>query len=528
MPIRLAFFGGVSTVSGNCQLVEHARGRFLVDCGLFSGTPTVRALDRREPPFAPASLDFVLVTHGHLDHAGGLPRLVRAGFRGPIMASEPTCELLAVVLGDLAERLEEEAAVRNRRARRRGAAEEPPLFGRRDVARCLERLERCDPGRWFEAGPGVRVRMTETGHVAGAVSLELEIEDPPGPPQRLLISGDLGPASASAGVQPPEAGGFDHLILSCAGAEREPGPPPDVDARRRGLAREVGEALEAGGPVLIPIFGGERTQELVHALIEAIARGELPPVPVLLDSPLASEALRSFATHRDAPDQPEPVSLRRDTRLLAVHGEAARATLARHGGRAILLAPAGMAENGPIRRHLRDHLWRPEATVLFVGHPVPGTLGQVILSGERRVRIDGEEIAVRARIRATDLLLGLATRGELVRWAAARRPIGGSVFLTRCADEAAAVIRAELAAAGFDPLRILVPHLDQRFELDRAGPARPLPGAARLEPRFAGAAADWHNAYARLLLDIADEVRQLPDDRSRLELLGRLRRTLRA
>lgn len=528
MPIRLTFHGAASTVTGSCCLVEHPGGRFLVDCGLFQGTKTIRELNYRSLPFSATGLDFVLLTHAHIDHAGLLPRLVRAGFRGPVMATEPTVDLLAFVLPDAADIQESEVARLNARNRRRGRAEVAPIYGRRDVARCLEGLEPCDYGRWFEPGPGVKARLWNAAHILGSASIELEVADQGEPATRLVFSGDIGPNERELHPDPEAPSGIDHLVVECTygGRDRE---DVTVEQRRQRLAREVVDALAAGGPLLIPAFAVERSQELLYTLLDLMERGSVPEATVFLDSPLAIKATQVFTRHRDSLSEAgDLVRLFAGPRLRLCETPEASAAIDRHQGPAIVLAASGMCEAGRIRRHLRDHLWRPEATVLFVGHQAPGTLGQVILSGEKRVRIGGEEIAVRARIRSIDAFSAHADHKELAAWIQARQPIGGALFLTHGEEPAAAALRAELAAGGFDPLRIVVPELDQRFQLVRGGAPRVLPAPRRLDARLAGISADWHNAYARLLLDIADEVRQLPDDRSRLELLGRLRRTLRA
>jgi len=525
MPIRLTFLGGASTATGSCFLFEHDRGRFLVDCGLFRGTRTLAALNRRDPPFAAASLDFVLLTSARPDRAGLLPALLRAGLRGPIMACEPTAELLGFALPDLADRLAEEAAERNARARRRGLPEARPIFSPNDAARCLERLEACDAGRWFEPGAGVRARFWAAPGALGASALELLVEDGSGPPQRLAISGETGSLDPRNPAGPCRV---DQLVVECTGCDREPAEA-SRDERSGELLREIGEALAAGGPVLIPAFEAEQGRELLSVLLDAIERGELPEVPVIVDTPRAGAAIRTFA--RQGPGLAAPIDSARlfaSPRLVLAESGETSAVLEGAAGRAVILASTGLDGGGRLGRHLREHLWRPQATLLFIGHQPPGGLGQVILSGERRVRIAGEEIAVRARIRRTEALAGHTDRRALLAWILGRGPIAGSIFLVRGEEAAGVALRAHLAAEGVDPLRIVVPELDQRFLLVRSGRAEPLPGPRRLEPRFVGAPADWHNAYARLLLDIAEEVRQLPDDRSRLELLGRLRRTLRA
>lgn len=525
MPIRLAFHGAASTPTGTCLLIEHAAGRLLVDCGLFEGTATVRKLNRRTLPFSPLGIDGVLLTHAHLDHAGLLPELVRAGFKGPVMATEPTCDLLGLLLSDLAERAREDALREDRRSRRAGLPPVEPLFRRSDALRVLERLERCDYGRWFEPAAGVRARLWNSGHLPGSAAIELEIEDGAEGPVRLLVSGDLGPDLRAAEAGPSSPGGVDHLVLACPEGDREReeiGP----GQRRERLAREVRTALEAGGPLLIPALGAENTVELVHALLESAACGAIPEVPIFLDAPMAVRAVELFARYRGAAGERGRVAgLERLRPVAAIEQSEA---LERLEEPAIVVAAGGMCEGGRIRRHLLQHLWRPTTTLLLVGYQAPGTLGQILLSGERRVRIDGEEVAVKGRIRAIDSVAGHADRRELAAWVEARRPITGGIFLIRGEERASLAVKSALAAIGLDPLAVIVPHLDQRFELAPARPPVPLPGPVRIEPRVAAMPADWHNAHARLLLDIADELRTLPDDRSRLELLGRLRRTLRS
>lgn len=526
MAIRIGFYGGVSTTTGTCFLIDYPAGQLLIDCGLFMGTRTIRALNRHALPFNASRLHAVLVTHAHIDHAGLLPRLLAEGLRAPIMATEPTLALLSVLLPETARALAAEAERLNRSGRRRGQPDIVPIYGEREVRSCLERIEACDYGRWFEPAPGARARFWDARHIPGSASIELEIEDDDGRPVRLLFSGDLGPEAALL-QSPYVPSAFDYLVVESLCGDRT---RVDVTAeqRRRRLVRALSEALEGDGIALVPVLGLEHTGELFHILVEAMSRSELPRVPLwfaceggkgVLETLTGWYASRAFAS-----------ALRECVQLCPslspiLAQDPAEGSLK---GPLVVLAAGGTGEAGPARTALLELLWRPEVTVLFLGHQPAGSLGQVILSGEKRVRIDGAELSVRARIRAIESVFGHADRDELVRWILARQPISHAIFLVRGAECATTALRAALAAEGFDPMAILVPHLDQRFELARGKPPRPLPGPTRIDPRFAAVAADWHNAHARLLLDIADELRVLPDDRSRLELLGRLRRTLRS
>ncbi|MDX6751615.1 MBL fold metallo-hydrolase [Geminicoccaceae bacterium 1502E] len=526
MPIRLTFHGAASTVTGSCFLIEHPKGRFLVDCGLFQGTKTIRELNYGPFPFAPKSIDFVLLTHAHIDHAGLLPKLWKAGFEGPVMATEPTLELLRFMLPDSGYIQESEVRRLNARNRRRGRETVEPIYTRADAEACLERVEACDYGRWFEAAPGVRVQFWNASHILGSASLEIEIADGTGQHLRLLFSGDIGPEDKIFHDSPSGPRGLDYVIMEATYGDRDR-EDVTLEQRRDRLRREIADALAAGGNLVIPAFAVERSQELLYTIMDLMAHREIPSCPVFLDSPLAIRATEVFAHYRDTLHEAGDLRrlFERPELRFCVTAEESMA-INRITGGAIVLAASGMCEAGRIRHHLRHNLWRPQSTVLFTGYQAPGTLGHVILSGESTIRLGGEEISVKARIRQIDGFSGHADQPELMRWLAARQPVRGGVFLVHGEDHAIDRLRQRLDASGCRS-PIIQPALDQRFAL-RPGCAEALPGGPpRLEARFASSPADWHNAFARLMLDIDRETKQLGDDRARLDLLGRLRRTLR-
>jgi metallo-beta-lactamase family protein len=526
MPVRLTFHGAASTVTGSCFLVEHVGGRLLVDCGLFQGTKTVRELNYGSFPFAPPSIDLVLLTHAHIDHAGLLPKLRKQGFKGPIIATEPTIDLLRFMLPDSGHIQESEVLRLNRRNRQRGRPLVEPIYTERDAERCLEQARPCDYDIWLEPAPGVRARYHDAGHILGSASIELEVRGEDGAPVRLLFSGDLGPDETTFHAPPKGLPGMDVVVVESTYGDRDR-EDVTIEARRARLAQEIRDALAAGGNLLIPAFAVERSQELLYTILELMREGAIPEAQVFLDSPLAVRASEVFARHRDSLAETRDLrAVFADPRLhFTQSAEESKAINAVTSG-AIILAASGMCEAGRIRHHLKHHLWRAESTVLFVGYQAPGTLGQLILAGEPSVRIEGEEVAVRARIRAIDSFSAHADQKELLRWVAGCLPVRGGLFLTHGEPGAMTAFRTVLAGSDVDPATVHLPALDQRFELRAGAAPRPLPGPSRLPPEAAALPADWHNAYARLLLDLGRRLKGLPDDGARLALLERLRQGL--
>lgn len=526
MTVRLTFHGAASTVTGSCCLVEHAGGRLLVDCGLFQGTKTVRELNYGKFPFAPQSIDLVLLTHAHIDHAGLLPKLRKHGFKGPIVATEPTVDLLRFMLPDSGHIQESEVLRLNRRNRQRGRPLVEPIYTERDAERCLEQARPCDYDTWLEPVPGVRARYRDAGHILGSASIELEVRGEGGEPVKILFSGDLGPDESTFHAPPRGLPDMDFVVCESTYGDRDR-EDVTVEERRARLAVEIRDTLAAGGNLLIPAFAVERSQELLYTILELMREGEIPEAQVFLDSPLAVRASEVFARHRDSLAETRDLrAVFADLRLrFTESAEESKAINAVTSG-AIVMAASGMCEAGRIRHHLKHHLWRAGSTVLFVGYQAPGTLGQLILAGEPSVRIEGEEVAVRARIRSIDAFSAHADQKELARWVSSCLPIRGGLFLTHGEPAAMTAFRAELAALGVDPATVHLPALDQAFALTAGAAPRALPSASRLPPEAAALPSDWHNAYARLLLDLGRRLKALPDDAARMALLERLRQDL--
>ncbi len=527
MAVRLKFCGAAGTVTGSCYLVRHPGGRFLVDCGMFQGPKTLRELNYGGFPFAPASVDFVVLTHAHIDHSGLVPKLCRAGFAGPVHATPGTRDLLAYMLPDSGHIQESEVERLNRRNARRGRPQVTPIYTQAEAEAALERLAPIPLGRWSELGKGVRVRAWNAGHILGAASLEFEIATGETRQRllRLLFSGDLGPEHAPLQRGPEAPENYDYVVVEATYGDRER-PALDPERRRALLAREVRAALAAGGNLLIPAFAVERTQELLYDLTSLFESGALPRVNLFLDSPLAIKATGVFQAHLAelaGGDKGRNPFIGPNIRYVT-DGAESRA-LERIAGGAIIMAGSGMCDAGRIREHLAHNLWRPETTVLLVGYQAPGTLGSLLQRGVGAVRIHGEEVRVRARIRSLEAYSGHADRGELLRWAGERLPVRRGIFLTHGEEGSLAALRQGLAALGCAEESLYIPRLDETVELGLHGHPRPLAAAAGEAPRLAPEAlrpADWHNAYAAFLLEFGETLRGLPDDAARERLLAML------
>jgi metallo-beta-lactamase family protein len=528
MSVTIQFCGASRTVTGSCYLLETSAGRFLVDCGLFQGQKTLKELNYGAFPFRPADIDAVLLTHAHIDHSGLLPKLVRHGFAGRILATRGTIDLCSYMLPDAGSIQESEVQALNRRNVARGRGEVRPIYTQADAIAALQSFSPVDYEQWIDVIPGVRARFWNAGHLLGSASIEIECidENASGRPMRILASGDVGPDAKLLQPDPDAPSGFDYVICESTYGDRERAATTP-DARRRRLAEEVQNAAARRGALLIPAFAVERTQELLVDLIDLMERGDIPAAPVFLDSPLAIRATEVFRRHADSLD-PE-VDVRRllnSPQLRFTETVEESKHIAKLTGFHIVIAASGMCDAGRIRHHLRNWLWNTRATVLLVGFQAQGTLGRFLVDGAKAVRIQGNEIKVAATIRTIDDYSGHADGSELARWIAARRPIHRGLFLVHGEEPAIAGLAERVSERIVPAARVFQPLLDDVYDLSAAVP-RPLDAGRRrrLAPETV-VALDWHNDMSKLVLDINDRIEAAADDRARGVIIRRLRRAL--
>ncbi len=411
----LSFLGGVETVTGSRFLVERDAARVLVDCGLFQG---LRALRRRnwEPfPVPPDSIDAVVLTHAHLDHCGFLPALVRDGFRGPVFASQPTADLAEILLADAGHLQQEDAAYANRKGFSKHAPA-LPLYTEADAREALARF-RCIPeGREVSVAAGVRATLHHAGHILGACSVELAFDAAPG----VAFSGDLGRADpalvADRDPVPPRA---RTLVCESTYGDREH-PPREVALAA--LRDAILRPLRRGGVAIVPAFAVDRTPALLLALRELMRAGELPSVPVFVDSPMALAGLEIYRNHPEWLDPAVAAALGRGEDPFdpgdlheARTQEASRAINdVRYP--CVIVSASGMASGGRVLHHLKVRLPDPRTSVVLVGFQAAGTRGRLLADGAQLVKIHGRYVPVKATVVQVDGFSAHADRLELLAW----------------------------------------------------------------------------------------------------------------
>jgi metallo-beta-lactamase family protein len=528
MTVTIHFHGASGTVTGSCYRVVHPGGQFLVDCGMFQGNRSVRDLNLKPLPFDPRAIDFLLLTHAHIDHAGLLPKLTRFGYRKPIWCTPPSAGLLEYLLPDAAGIQESEAERENRKRGRRAEAPTEPLYTGEDAARALDLRRDVEYEQWIEPGPGVRARYWNAGHILGSASIEVEIADGDGKPVTILFSGDLGPDEKVFYAKPDGPSGFDYILSESTygGRERQ---DYSLEQRREALKAEINDALGRGGNLVIPAFAVERSQELLHDIGLLIREGAISPAAVFLDSPLASKVTAVYKKYASMFDD---VSLSADElfsdpRFRIIESVEESKAINQIRGGAIIMSASGMADAGRIKHHLRNNLPRANATVLFVGYQSPGTLGQIILSGAKTVRIHGDEVPVRARVRALGNYSAHADHSELMAWIKARLPAHGAIFLTHGEDEERNALRNALLATGIAGDQVILPLLDDAVELRSNGvKAMVRPAERRID--LNQISADWHNAYSSFIIELSMRLHGAASDAERLQLMAGLKDVLGA
>jgi len=459
---RLTFLGAAGVVSGSRHLLEAGGGRVLFDCGLFQGEKLVRLRNWRPLGVPAAALDAVVLTHAHIDHSGWLPRLVREGFRGRILATPATADLLPLLLYDSAKCQAEDAAFANRHGYSR---HQPalPLYEERDVAAALELVQPGPRGVWFEPAAGIRCRYHDAGHMLGSGFVEVEAEAERPGPLRIVFSGDVGRYDAPLYNDPAPPPPCDYLVCESTYGDRDHTPTRPLDE----LEAVTNEAIGRGGLMLVASFAVGRAQQLVYLLRTLMAAGRVPELPIWVDSPMAADALAVFRRHQGEHDFSEAKLAGVAEALASPFVRTARTAeeskgINAHDGPGIVIASSGMMNGGRILHHLARRLPDERTTVLVAGFQAKGTRGRTLLEGATTLRIHGRDIAVRAAVRQIDAFSGHADRREIGRWLAGM-PAPRTTFLVHGEPPAARGMAEYLATSrGW---HTVVPAIGQAFEL---------------------------------------------------------------
>ncbi len=420
--MKLTFIGADHEVTGSCHYLEAAGRKFLVDCGMEQGRDVYV---NQEIPVPAGEIDFVLLTHAHIDHSGRLPELYAKGFRGPVYATEATSNLCDIMLRDSAHIQEFEAEWRNRKGKRSGKELFVPAYTMADAMGVIDNFVECPYQKIINPAPDIRVRFMDAGHLLGSASIELWIREGE-VEKKLVFSGDIGNLHQPLIKDPTTISEADVVIMESTYGDRLHGERPDYAAR---LAEVIQRTFDRGGNVVIPSFAVGRTQEMLY-FIRQIKRDGLVTgydnFKVYVDSPLANEATTIFSEHvYDCYDEEALELVHAGINPLSFPGLRVSITSEDSIGinyntePKVIISASGMCDAGRIKHHLKHNLWRQECTILFVGYQSNGTLGRALVEGAEEVRLFGEEIHVAAEICQLPGISGHADMNGLLNWAKA-------------------------------------------------------------------------------------------------------------
>lgn len=457
MTLALTFHGGAHTVTGSRFELEANGRHFLFDCGMFQGLRQLRDLNWEPPAFDAASLEAVFITHAHIDHTGYLPRLVKEGFRGPIYATPATVELAHILLMDAAKIQEEDAAFANRKGFSKHKPAKP-LFDQNDAQQALSRMKPVDYAEWLTVGP-LRVRFHQAGHILGSAVIEVDADTGEGR-STLVFSGDLGREAQPLHVDPDARPVCDTLVLESTYGDRSHDSPPLAAQLREPFER----AIARRGTILVPAFAVARAQMLTLTLRELMDKGELPTVPIHIDSPMAVDVTGIYDQYIGTPDL-DPLPGRHRVELFPKHVQFHRSVeesrkLNDMPGPRIIVSASGMLSGGRVLHHLARLAPDPNALIVLAGFQAAGTRGRALAEGAKTVRVHGRDIPLKAQIMELEGLSAHADGDFLEQWALAGRP-PKTVFLTHGEPKSIETMERRLEARHVSAIG---PMMGQRFE----------------------------------------------------------------
>lgn len=475
--MKITFLGAAKTVTGSNFLVEAAGKKFLVDCGMYQGKVTEEFENSDPFLYDVNSIDFMLLTHAHIDHSGRIPKLYNEGFRGNIYATKATCDLCEIMLPDSGHIQEVEVVWKNKKRIRQGEKALPPLYTAEDAYKCLEIFKPVDYDDIVEIDDNISVRFNDAGHMLGSSIIEVWVTED-GKTKKIVFTGDLGNNDLPLLDSPTMISNADYLVMESTYGNRL---HIRNDDKAKMFLDIVSETLDNGGRVIIPSFAVGRTQEILYEidkLKEEFGQDEefarkyetLMKVPVYVDSPLAISATEVFKKNVDLFEDEIQEKIKRGDNPLEFNGlqftqtaEESKA-LNQDTRPAIILSASGMCDVGRIKHHLKHNLWNPKSTILFVGYQAPGTLGRSIVEGAKKVKIFGEEIAVNARVEYIEGYSGHADQTWLLNFIYSFTNPPKHVFLVHGEPEGQLELKEKIEQTS--ECKVIIPNFGDSFELE--------------------------------------------------------------
>ena len=473
--MKITFLGATKMVTGSNFLVEAAGKKFLVDCGIYQGKAELENENYKPFEFNPAEIDFMLLTHAHIDHSGRIPKLYNEGFNGPIYAHKATCDLCGIMLPDSGHIQEMESEWKNKKRLRKGEKIIPPLYTAEDAVKCLEIFSAVKYDEIIQVDTNIFVRFNDAGHMLGSSIIEVWANED-GKETKAVFTGDLGNNDIPLLSSPTMLESCDYLIMESTYGSRL---HIKNDQKAEMFLDIVSETIDNGGKVIIPSFAVGRTQEILYEInkIKETRDDEefrrkyktLMKVPVYVDSPLAISATEVFRQNTDLFDDEIKQKMESGDNPLEFPGlkftQTAEESIALNESQepAIIISASGMCEVGRIKHHLKHNIWNPNNTILFVGYQAPGTLGYSIVNGAKRVKIFGEECAVNARIEYIEGYSGHADQEWLMNFIYSFISKPKHIFLVHGEEESQEVLKNKiLQETGID---VSIPEYGETYEM---------------------------------------------------------------
>lgn len=450
----LSFYGAVDGVTGSAYILETRSATILLECGLVQGSRKAEEANRAVFPFEIDQIDAMVLSHAHLDHSGRIPKLVAQGYRGPVYMTNPTCELLDIMLKDSAFLSMRDAEWENRRRRRSGRKKVEPLYTLEDVEAALPLCVGIAYDQRQEIAEGVAIRYRDAGHILGSAIVEIFISEQ-GVERKLVFSGDLGNSCAALLRDPQLVDSADVLLLESTYGDRNHRPMADTLKEFEDI---VEQASKNGGNILIPSFAIGRTQEIIFRLGEMYQQGRLNQQAIFLDSPMAISATEVYQRHQKLFNREDKSTIRHDLQgtletflpvLRFSRSTEESMAINRIEAGAIVIAGSGMCTGGRIRHHLKHNLWRRNAHVLIVGYQATGTTGRKLVDGVKSLRLAGEEIVVKAQIHTLGGFSAHAGQSQLLDWVDGFKKQRPEIFLVHGEDDAKQTLQRKLQDQGW-------------------------------------------------------------------------------